>query len=190
MAKKSGDATPALRGEIPHEIRADALALLLGLTTRWLGKLREQGVLKSRNHGHYLFADSIRSWGDHREAAGYERARKEFSGGASFSDDAPVSAGERVKFERARKLQMENDATALITVGTPDAISVVDWIVGRMRTRISGIPSKTSEDVATRRRLENAIDAELHALSSDLEKAGRALAAGKDPNEALEEDDA
>jgi hypothetical protein len=186
-AEKTHISAEPLKGEISAEIRADYLGALLGYTTRHLTRLRDQGVLKSRTFGLYLFPESIRAWGDHREALGYERACKEFSTG--LSGDEPLPPGERVKVERARALQLKNDAVERLTITMPEALETLDAMVGMMKTFLTGIPARFSDDVSTRRALERSIDAGLAALSQEFDKAQAALASGIDTDDPTEADD-
>ncbi len=174
---KSAAKTPQ-EDDGPVTVSARELAAILSdkpFTDRWLRELADKGYLVRAGRARYELAASVR---------GYIRFIRE-------TEVATVNrkSDARAEFEaeRARKLKLENDERENMLIGTPLAISAVDYIVGTLRTDLAAVPARASEDVATRRRVENAIDDVLDGLAGRFEKAADALAQGLDPIEADEE---
>lgn len=167
----------ALKG-VHEEISVKLLAEILGIGERWVQQLEKQGVLIKSGHGRYDLAASVQAYIAFKVASEVARA-------------APMesNAGERVKSERARKLKLENDEKELRLVQTPDAVAALDAIVGPLKADLSGVPARVTDDVAERRRIEDAIDVVLSGLSDRFKQAGAALRTGRDPLSSGEEDD-
>ena len=162
----------------PEMVPAAKLAAVLAsppFTDRWLRELADKGYLVKSGRAEYELAASVQGYirfireTEVERQVGQQNARAEF------------------ETERARKLKLENDERDGILIDTRTAIAAVDYITGVVRTELAGVPARASEDVATRRRVENAIDDVLNALAKRLEKAGAALSEGRDPFEADEE---
>lgn len=168
----------ALKG-VHEEISVKLLAGVLGVTERWVQQLEKQGVLKKNGRSRYDLAASVQA---------YIKFKVESEVARVVPEDS--SPGERVKVERARKLRLENDEKELRLVQTPDAIAALDAIVGPLKADLAGVPARVTDDVAERRRIEDAIDTVLRALANRFKEACRALRSGRDPLSAGDEDDA
>jgi len=168
----------ALKG-VHEEISVKFLAEVLGVTERWVQQLEKQGVLKKSGRGRYDLAASVQAYIKFKVESEVARAVPEES-----------SPGERVKAERARKLKLENDEKEHRLVQTPDAVAALDAIVGPLRSDLAGVPARATDDVALRRRIEDAIDIVLRGLADRFKQAGAALRAGRDPLSSLDADDA
>ena len=169
---------PARRAtDDPNIVSAARLSAIFGVTDRWLRDLADRGVIAKVGHGKYRLADSVQ---------GYIRFIRESE--AKAAADTPTKSD--YDFERARKVKLENDEKERKLTDTDLAIAAVDLIVGMLRTDLAGVPSRISEDVAMRRRAEDAIDTVLSGLTRRLAKARDALRQGRDPGEADETDNA
>lgn len=164
MARKGGS----------EEISVKMLARIFEISERRVQQLAELGVFEKVRHGRYKLDGAGRAYADYLVKSEIERR---------FDDS---SAKEQVEIERARKLKLENDTRENILIETPIAIAAIDLIVGQLRTDLAGVPARASEDVAIRRRVEDAINDVLEALADRFAKAGAALRAGRDPLEADE----
>ncbi len=162
----------------PETVSAAKLGAILAappLGERWLRKLADEGYLVKSGRAEYELAASVQGYirrireTEVERQVGQQNARAEF------------------ETERARKLKLENDEREGILINTRTATAAVDFIVGVVRTELAGVPPRASEDVATRRRIENAIDDVLRALAKRLEKASAALSEGRDPFDTDEE---
>jgi len=163
---------------VRDEITIKSLATGLGVSVQLLNRLAQQGVVIKTRHGHCEQWASVRGYIEYREQIESDRAAPD-----------ETSAGERVKSERARKLKLENDEKELRLVQMPDAVSTLDAIVGPLKADLAGVPARVSDDVAARRRIEDAIDIVLTNLADRFRQAVSALRAGRDPLSADETDD-
>lgn len=148
------------------------------LGDRWLRELADRGFLVKVGRARYDLAKSVQ---------GYLRFVRETEVTAAVT---AATSREAFEAERARKLKLENDQRQAMLVETPDALAAIDHIFGQVRTALAGLPPRISEDVAERRRIENAIDATLADLSGRLDEAGAALREGRDALAASGEVDA
>lgn len=157
--------------EAPASISAAELGAILAsppFGDRWLRELADKGYLVKVGRARYDLAKSVQ---------GYIRFVRETEVTAAVSASTSREAFEA---ERARKLKLENDQRQAMLVETPDALAAIDHIFGQVRTALAGLPARITEDVAERRRIENAIDATLADLSGRLDEAGAALREGRD----------
>ncbi|OYW56794.1 MAG: hypothetical protein B7Y80_01545 [Hyphomicrobium sp. 32-62-53] len=148
------------------------------LGDRWLRELADRGFLVKVGRARYDLAKSVQ---------GYLRFVRETEVTAAVT---AATSREAFEAERARKLKLENDQRQAMLVETPDALAAIDHIFGQVRTALAGLPPRISEDVAERRRIENAIDATLADLAGRLDEASAALREGRDPLAASGENDA
>jgi len=160
------------------EVGTADLAAILGRTDRWIRDLENQGVLQKTARGRYKLAASVQAYVEWRLKAEVDRRYDE-------SD-----ARQQIEIERARKLRLQNDEAENKLVPTDLGIAAVDFIVGILRTDLAGVPALITEDVALRRRAEDAIDQVLNSVADRFEKASAALEQGRDPLEADEALDA
>lgn len=168
MAEKSGFS----------EVGADDLAALLGITPRWLQKLEKKGIISKAKRGRYPLPQSVQAYIKFKIESALSRMQPE-----------ETNPGERVKAERARKLKLENDEKEHRLVTTSDAISALDHIVGQLKADLAGVPARVSDDVPTRRRVEDALDTVLGGLADRFRKTSRDLQTGGDPLSSDGEDD-
>lgn len=165
---KMKDAEPAEVSK-PERVPAAKLAAILATppyTDRWLRELADKGYLVKSGRAEYELAASVQ---------GYIRYIRETEMGATVSSRAAYDA------ERARKLKLDNDRKENLLISTELVIDAVDHVFGMMRTDLAGIPAKASDDVATRRRVENAIDDVLNGMADRFGKAAAALGEGRNP---------
>lgn len=168
----------ALKG-VHEEISVKLLAGILGVSERWVQQLEKQGVLKKNGRSRYDLAASVQAYTKFKVESEVARAVPEES-----------NPGERVKAERARKLKLDNDEKERRLVQMPSAVAALDAIVGPLKADLAGVSARVTDDVALRRRIEDATDAVLRGLADRFAKAGRDLRAGRDPLSAGDEDDA
>lgn len=163
-------ALPTPKKPVRAKFSAKKLGDLLGIGERWVRQLEQQGVVVKNAYGDYDIPSSVQ---------GYIRFKVESE--IAASTDRGRGEKSDYDFERARKLKLQNDQTDNLLVPVQDAVAAVDAIFGAMRTALSGVPARVSDDVQVRRRLETEIDSVLTELADGYEQAGRALATGGDP---------
>lgn len=164
-----------------HIVSSSELAAVFGLTERRIQQLEAESVFTNVGKGRskrFVLSDAVQAMQRKSEMAAAEAAQ------------SASSSREMFEAERARKLKLENDQREALLVETPDALAAIDAIFGEVRTALAGIPARYTEDLAERRRLEDAIDTTLADISGRLDKAGTALAEGRDPLAADEENHA
>lgn len=104
---------------------------------------------------------------------------------------ATKSAGDaEVRRERARKLKLDNDENEGFLVRTEDAIAALDAIVGPIKSELAGVAPRVTDDVAMRRRIDDAIDDALSGLADRCQKSSDDLRSGRDALAADTEGDA
>lgn len=162
--------------ETPETVNAKKLGEIMGIGERRVQILEKEKVFKKHGHGKYILAGAGKSYAEY--IAKSEVGRRE---GGSVRQD--------VEFERARKLRLENDQLENFLIGTQLAISAIDKIMGVLQSELAGLPAQASDDVSVRRKVENGVERILESITGRFEQAGEALAAGRDPFEAGEEDD-
>jgi hypothetical protein len=160
-------------------ISSEFLAKILGLTVQRLGQLEKSGVLVRVGHGRWDGPASVQKYLDYKVQSEIEARYGTFKPGDELTDP-----GERVKFERARLLQLKNDETERLSLPTDLTLATIDYLFGQLRMEFTGLPSQLSPDVAERRRIETAVDAIFGRLSAGFAAAGAALAEGRDPHAA------
>jgi phage terminase Nu1 subunit (DNA packaging protein) len=154
-------------------LNSEQLGAVLGLTGRRVQQLETESIFPNVGNGRnkrFILSESVQSFVEFVKKS--EIARLE-----ATQDPDKLS----FEAERTRKLRLENDLKENLLVETPDAIAAVDVIVGMLRTDLSAIPARVSDDVALRRLVENEIDAVLGALSRRFAKAASDLQSGRDP---------
>lgn len=161
--------------KVDDEVSVSDLGKVLGVGERWVQQLDAQGILTKSARGRYPLASSVQAYTKFKVESEVARAIPE-----------ETSAGERVKAERARKLKLENDERELLLVAMPEALAALDLIVGPIKAGLAGVPARVTDDIAERRRIEDAIESVLTDIADRLDKVGAAMAAGHDPDTALE----
>ena len=94
------------------------------------------------------------------------------------SDDA-------IRFERARKLRIENDREERLLIETEEAIATLEDIVGTIRAELSGLPVRATRDMDLRKKLEKDVAG---ILERTIERLGKRLAALQAGDAAFEAD--
>lgn len=172
-AKKKPPEMPSGK-DAPTTVSAAELAAILAdppFSDRWLRELADQGYLVKAGRGTYELAASVK---------GYVRYVLETE---VRQASEPTGSREQFEAERARKLKLENDTREALLIETQDVLAAIDHIFGEMRTALSGIAAKATDDVSLRRRIDDAIDGILTDISRRSDEAGAALQAGRDPCE-------
>lgn len=146
---------------------------MLGISERWVQKLENKGVLRKVGHGRYPLSSSVQAYVDDVRKA--EQAKH----------DATTSSKVELLREKARKARRENDEAENKLIPIEGAMVVLDMVVGTMRTGLSGLPARITDDIELREVIEREVDEVLHHASETLVKASQALAEGGDPLTAM-----
>lgn len=144
---------------IDEEISTTELAFLCGLTERRVQQLAELGVFEKVRRGRFKRKAAAKAYTDYSVKSEIDRRVE------------GLNSKEQFEAERARKLKNENDARERLLIEMPAALAAIDLIFGEVRTALSGIAARYTEDVAERRRLEDEIDQVLADLANRLDQA-------------------
>jgi len=163
----------AAKFDAAQKLSSQELGVVLGLTERRVQQLEDNGVLQNVGTGRskrFVLADAVQAM-----LLKYEMDARQPDAGSSR---------ERFELERARKLELANEENEKRLIPTEIAVAAVEHIVGMMRTDLAAVPARITEDVALRRRAQDAIDTVLGGLAKRLLKAGDAVREGRDPSDA------
>jgi phage terminase Nu1 subunit (DNA packaging protein) len=163
-------------------VSGEFLGRVFGKTDRWVRVLADKGIFSKVSYGKYDLAKSVQAYVKHVVESEIDALGQEI--GSDSDTDSPAVSRGAWEAERARKLKLENDEREALLVKTPDALAAIDHIFGLVRTALSGIPARLTDDVQERRRLETQFDVVLSELAERLEQAGDALRTRGDPLEA------
>ena len=156
------------------QVSSSELGAVLGLTERRIQQLEADGVFRNVGNGRskrFVLSVAVQAMVKKSEIDARDA-------------EAPAgSSRDQFEAERARKLKLANDERERLLMETELGVAAIDFIVGMMRTDLSGVPARVSEDVALRRQIQDAIDTVLGGLSDRLTKAGDALSQGRDPSD-------
>ena len=152
-------------------VSTKAAAEILALTPRRLQQLVSEGALASAGRGRFRLGPLVQSYAGHLRKQ-LEEARED------DSDDA-------IRFERARKLRIENDREERLLIETEEAIATLEDIVGTIRAELSGLPVRATRDMDLRRKLEKDVAG---ILERTIERLGKRLAALQAGDAAFEAD--
>jgi len=156
------------------KVSSAQLAAVIGVTERRVQQLEAESVFANVGTGRskrFVLADAVQALLAKSEAE---------------AKTAALSSPSREDFdaERTRKLRLANDREENILTYTESAIAGVDRIFGEVRTWLSALPSKITEDVAERRRIEDVVNVSMAELAARLRDVGTALRSGRDPADA------
>lgn len=160
------------------KVSVSSLAKILGITERRVQRLETESVLKKTARGRYPLSGSVQAYMIFKVQSEVSRAKRD-----------ETTPGERVKLERARKLKLENDQTESKLIALTDVLICLDATLGPLKSSLSGVPARVTNDVPLRHRIENAIEVVLNDLSKRFKKAAAALEKGSDPYPDLQDND-
>lgn len=151
------------------------LAEYLGLTSRWLRQLTDEGIFQ-REGLKYNLVQSIAAYVQYK--AERESTPKQSSATESLNR----------RREELLKRQMDREARNLIPL--EEAMVAVDGIIGEFLTTISSLPVRLSRDLAERTRIEKILDDERKHLELQFSKRADTVRTGQPDGEPEPEDDA
>lgn len=160
---------PAVDGDtiVTTKVAAD----LLGYTPRRLQQLVGEGVIESFGRGRFRLKRLIQDHAGHLRRQ-IDEARED------DSDDA-------IKFERARRLRLENDRDERILIEAEEAIAALEDIIGTIRAEMSGLPTRATRDMELRKKLARDVD---DIQTRTIARLGKRLAALQTCDAAIEAD--
>lgn len=162
-------------------VSSKQLGAVIGITERRVQQLENESVFRSVGEtrlNRYHLDEAVQA------------LLAKLDADAKRAAETASTSRELFEAERARKLKLENDRNEGLLIETPDAIAAIDHIFGEVRTALAGIAPRYTEDVAERRRLDDAIDSILTDLANRLDEGITALKSGGDPLAAYAADDA
>jgi phage terminase Nu1 subunit (DNA packaging protein) len=118
--------------DFPKRISTTALATLLSLNARTIGKLVAKGVLKRDARGVFDTVDSVAAYIAHRESV--------VAAEHGTGDYAKARAD--LYLERARTARIKREALESSLISVDAVVAFNTGIVGIARNRLLGVPSK------------------------------------------------
>lgn len=182
MAKGKRRSQATVAAEVlPETVSGTELGALLAyppFTDRWIRQLADEGAVVKAGYGRYDLRASILAYVEHVKKSAVDAL------------PAVGSSRDQYEAERARKLKMHNDERDALLMETNSGLAALDHIFGMVQTALAGVAPRVTEDIALRRKIEDAQTAVLSDLVTRFEQAGAALRAGRDPLEAGQADHA
>lgn len=152
------------------------LSARLGLTTRWIYDLTQDGVFVQVSGKKYDLDASHRAYAEHRLKLVTEKK-------------AP-SASESLAKRKEELLQRRLDRESRTIIPMADALAVVDYVTGAFNEAISGLPARITRNIDERKRIETICDGVRTSLDKAFGEQRTSLQTGLPVGETSEEDDA
>lgn len=164
------------RPKLPDKIGSSEMARCLGVTTRRLNQLVDDGVLTKEGRGSFPVVANIKAFLDFKVRTAV--------------DQAIPTATENVQKlkEQVLSRKLARDDRDLITL--EEARSVLEDVAGHFLSCLSGLPARLARrNLQERRRIEKLIDGERERLARDFAKSAGSLQTGVPAAEASGTDD-
>jgi phage terminase Nu1 subunit (DNA packaging protein) len=175
--RRKADAAPI---KAPSSVRAtigaEGIARLLMTTPRRVQQLVADGWIEKAGRNGYTIAGAVH---------GYIRFLKDEQRRASKT--ASLS---RVQDARAREIELRTARDEHVLMETAECITVVDEIVGGLRSEIAGVPARVTRDIELRRKIATEIDDIFRRTADRLEQRASELRASGEAAVPVEDDDA
>src|SRR5262252_4375854 len=132
------DAQPAWHDAV---LNVEQAAGLLQVSTAWIRRLTNEGVL-SKTNGRYRLIDTVQAY------LRYQRDENRRTGKTAVQN--------RVIEARAREIELRTAQREGKLMETEQCVEVVDELVGMFLTGLSELPAQCSRDLSVRRHVEKA----------------------------------
>lgn len=175
MAGKKPDAkAPRERG--PGEITLEQAAKLVGKSIEWIRLRVKEGYIEKPSRGTYLLVSVV-----HGSIRYYDDLIKK---------STSASADNRLRDKKMEEIDLRIAEKKRELVPFDAALTVVDFVVGKVRSEFSGLPASITRDLDLRDKIDGRLNEVLGTIAGAAREAGAALRAGRDPHGAVSEDDA
>ncbi|QPC87134.1 hypothetical protein GA830_10550 [Mesorhizobium sp. NBSH29] len=176
MAKKT-KAETARTGNIAPVVNRTEMAIHLGVTIQWIGKLAEEGVLiRADGRGKFQFSESVQSFIRHKTA--------------SIERQSQSTSADALRDQRAHEISIKIARQERDLIPLDDAMAVTEKLVGIFLESISGLPARMTRVPRERQRFEAICDEERLRLSDRFGELAKTVRTGIDSSETLSEDNA
>ena len=172
MARKEPKAKR--KGGLPEFVTSIDLGAHLGVTSKRVQQLSQEGVLERLGRGKYEFSKAVQAY------IAYKVAFAEKQNQSTSADRL------RDRREQKEALRIAREERELIHIDESDA--AMQEVCGALLDFVSSLPARITRDVRERQRIEAICDAGRLRLSDRFEKARRAVRDGGEADEASEED--
>jgi PAS domain-containing protein len=159
-----------------QEMSTQAMAGVLGLTTRRLQIMVKEGIVPSLGRGRFRLCDVVQAY------AGFLKEGADRKAGSDSLD--------RVREERALEIQMNRLRKDRELISLEEAVSVVDQVTGLFVASLNSLPAQITGVPRERQRLNDIFDAERQRLADHCLERRRALLSGRTAADPSAEDDA
>ncbi|GHB34026.1 hypothetical protein GCM10007094_23790 [Pseudovibrio japonicus] len=152
------------------------MAKCLGVTTRRLGQLVSEGVLRKEGRGKFPLAFNVKAFIDFK-------VQSEVSGLAPSSADKLAQTREQALLRKMAREDRE-------IIAMEEAMEALEDVTGEFLTTMSTLPAQITRDLEERSRIEKICDGERKRLAKSFVKTTQALQQGRRASSAQTEDDA
>lgn len=160
----------------PGLITVDQAAKLILMTPDRVRQLAKEGWIDKPARGAYLLVSVVQ---------GYIRFLREDARRSSKS-----AADSRLKDAKLEEIALRVAEKKRELVPIEDALAVVDFVVGKVRSEFSGLPASVTRDLDLRDKIDERLNEVLTRLADAAREAGDAARSGRDPGSPVAEDDA
>lgn len=153
------------------------MAAILGITTRWLRVLVNDGAVPSPGRGKFLVGQVVQAYLTFK-TEGVEKAT-----GTSTTLD-------RVREERAEEIRLNRMRKDRQLISVEEAMGTIDEIVGLFVSSLTGLPAQITGVPRERQRLNDIFDTERQRLADRFAEKAQTLRTGREASDTEAEDDA
>lgn len=160
----------------PGLITVDQAAKLILMTPDRVRQLAKEGWIDKPSRGAYLLVSVVQ---------GYIRFLRDDARRSSKS-----AADSRLKDAKLEEISLRVSERKRELVPIEDALAVVDFVVGKVRSEFSGLPASVTRNLNLRDKIDERLNEVLASLADVAREASAAIRSGRDPGAAVSEDDA
>jgi phage terminase Nu1 subunit (DNA packaging protein) len=141
-------------------VSTSELGALIGLTSRRVLQLEAEGHIASEGRNRFRLAPAIKGFIAFKESTFEARTAR------AVNDRLHEAKAEAIEIENARK------ANALVASARAEIDTIIDQVLGPLKSDLYSIPARVTADTNVRLRIENEID---RALTEAAKRAKKAI---------------
>lgn len=160
----------------PILVTQTELSARIGLTTRWIRDLTQEGVFQQVSGKKYDLCASMLAYGEYKLAQATEKK--------------PASATDKLAARKEEILQRRLDRESRTIITMSESMTAIDMITGAFNEAISGLPARITRNIDERKRIETICDGVRTSLDKAFGEHRISLQKGLPPGTASDEEDA